>query len=41
MGLIISSINLEKIVGKADLIRRISGILIFLAGIYMFGLVLL
>ena len=41
MGLIISSINLEKIVGKADLIRRLSGILIFLAGIYMFGLVLL
>ncbi|MDP1553458.1 MAG: cytochrome c biogenesis CcdA family protein, partial [Methanobacteriaceae archaeon] len=35
VGLIISSINLEKIVGKADLIRRISGILIFLAGIYM------
>jgi cytochrome c-type biogenesis protein len=41
LGLIISSINLEKIVGKADLIRRISGILIFIAGIYMFGLVLL
>lgn len=41
LGLLVSSVNIEKLAGKADIIRKISGILITGAGIYMIWLALL
>lgn len=41
LGISISSVNMEKLAGKADLIRKISGILIVGAGIYMIWLAML
>jgi len=41
LGILISSVNIEKLAGKADLIRKISGILIAGAGIYMIWLAML
>lgn len=39
LGLFISTLNIEKLVGKADLIQKLSGILITGAGIYMLFLI--
>lgn len=41
LGLLVSSVNIEKLAGKADIIRKISGILITAAGIYMIWLAIL
>jgi cytochrome c-type biogenesis protein len=40
LGILVSSANIEKLVKKADLIRKMSGILILGAGIYMIYLAL-
>lgn len=41
LGILVSSVNIVKLSGKADLIRKISGILIAGAGIYMIWLAML
>lgn len=41
LGILVSSVNIEKLAGKADLIRKISGILITGAGIYMIWLAMI
>lgn len=41
LGLLVSSVNIEKLAGKADIIRKISGILITGAGIYMIWLAII
>lgn len=41
LGLVVSSVNIEKLAGKADIIRKISGILITGAGIYMIWLAII
>lgn len=41
LGILVSSVNIEKLAEKADLIRKISGILITGAGIYMIWLAMI
>lgn len=41
LGILVSGVNIEKLIGRADLIRKISGILITGAGIYMLWLAII
>lgn len=40
LGFLVSSVNMDKLAGKTDLVRNLSGIMITSAGIYMLGLLI-